>query len=1144
MTTLRFMGDLPLWAGAALAIIVAIAVWRLYRRERSGWLLAMLRAAAVALVLLMLTGPVLVHRYQRALRAQVNVFLDSSMSMGLTDKQMTEARKLLLASEHGWLNKSKLQTAMYEAAEDLAEARRATQPLRRLNQPTADRLTACVAQFNDAIGKAADRLADVDGDVLPTPPAPNERWNRLKILSVKTDAGAESQHLDDGSVLMSGALPEKDNYTIVAAPDLWRITGVRIDAIPDRSLPHQAAGRNPDNGNFIITHMSVALIDPAGNITPIKLTDAAADYTQGDMDVAAMLNDDRNRGWGTNDRQKDPHFAVVKFDAPIDVVPDAKLQVKLEHQCQWNHHMIGRFALSATGMSDPIASVKPDRKKTDTEADKPVPAATLMAELAARLQKPAAALADLSLSDEDEDLARRTDTNRRLAILETEAAYFESWLRDSFESYCRGLVASNDDTYKKAIEQFDQTTRWQRVTDSLTGEGAVLSKLAESHDVQLVELGPGEPQVRWTSVDPKDLDALKKDQPTSSVSDLTTGVKTRLGGETGDKQVAEQKRSGDDAAPTVAVIISDGQHNRGPSPVALAQSLGARDVGVYTVLAGSPKPAEDLSVLDIEAPESVYHEDRMRGRVVLNDTMPVDREFTIRIQHGDDTLWERKLRTTGAGQRAIDYDLSIRDAVAKEKGDADKNKKVEVDSLPMTLRVKIDAIPDETRTDNNQAPVSLRAIIQRPRVLVIDGRPRWETRYIASMFERDERWQLNLVYADPTEGEPRNWIKRGSGKGEFPKDRASLLAYDLIVLGEVQPNVLSDEEVTWLRDFVAQRAGGLIMVDGRRGYLRAMGQTALEPLMPVTWASADGMRATSLRLTETGEHMAALVLAEKTEENVERWRQLPPPHWVAPAKLKPGAEALAEAVVSQRRSSKDPDAASPVIAVRRFGAGKVFYIGMDETWRWRYHVEDRDHRRFWNQVSGWVIEQPFAVSDQFVRLGVDNTTYAPGDSAQVRVRLSDAEGRPVPAATVMAVLWRDGQRVGDVALDADQNAAGLFEGRTAALEPGKYEVTVSVTGQPDDQMQAKTAFYVAPPEVGELAKLSADAELMRQVADAAQGRYLREEQMDRLPQMMAPLNRTRTIETQTALAQSYLWFLPVIGLLSLEWVIRQRRGLM
>ena len=412
------------------------------------------------------------------------------------------------------------------------------------------------------------------------------------------------------------------------------------------------------------------------------------------------------------------------------------------------------------------------------------------------------------------------------------------------------------------------------------------------------------------------------------------------------------------------------------------------------------------------------------------------------------------------------------------------------------------------------------------------------------MFERDERWQLNLVYANPTDEAPSKWVRRGTGKGEFPKDRQTLLSYDLIVLGEVAPDVLSDEEISWLRDFVGQRAGGMIMVDGRRGYLRTMGQGVLAPLMPVVWQSADGVRATSLRLTEAGEHMAALVLSEKSEENIERWRQLAPPHWVAPTKLKPGAEALAEAVVSQRRSSRDPDAASPVIAVRRFGAGKVFYLGMDETWRWRYHVEDRDHRRFWNQVSGWVMEQPFAVSDQFVRLGVDDTTYAPGDSAQVRVRLSDAEGRPVPAATVMAVLWRDGQRVGDVALDADQNAAGLFEGRTAALASGKYEVTVSVTGQPDDQMKAKTAFYVQPPEVGELAKLNADAELMRQVADAAGGRYLREEQVDRLPQMMAPLNRTRTIQTQTALAQSYWWFLPVIGLLSLEWVIRQRRGLM
>ena len=34
MTSIRFIGDVPLWSGALVAFAAALAVWLLYRRER------------------------------------------------------------------------------------------------------------------------------------------------------------------------------------------------------------------------------------------------------------------------------------------------------------------------------------------------------------------------------------------------------------------------------------------------------------------------------------------------------------------------------------------------------------------------------------------------------------------------------------------------------------------------------------------------------------------------------------------------------------------------------------------------------------------------------------------------------------------------------------------------------------------------------------------------------------------------------------------------------------------------------------------------------------------------------------------------------------------------------------------------------
>ena len=51
MTTIRFVGDFPLWAGALVALLVGVVAWRYYRREshdlpgRLRWWLPALRAA-------------------------------------------------------------------------------------------------------------------------------------------------------------------------------------------------------------------------------------------------------------------------------------------------------------------------------------------------------------------------------------------------------------------------------------------------------------------------------------------------------------------------------------------------------------------------------------------------------------------------------------------------------------------------------------------------------------------------------------------------------------------------------------------------------------------------------------------------------------------------------------------------------------------------------------------------------------------------------------------------------------------------------------------------------------------------------------------------------------------------------------------
>ncbi|MEM6474174.1 MAG: hypothetical protein AAF802_31845, partial [Planctomycetota bacterium] len=90
---LRFAGDLPTWSVILMAVLAVVCVLWLYQRETKklaspyNFLLPSLRAAAVAMVVLVLAGPIWHHRQVVGTLGSVVFALDTSKSMSLVDSQ-------------------------------------------------------------------------------------------------------------------------------------------------------------------------------------------------------------------------------------------------------------------------------------------------------------------------------------------------------------------------------------------------------------------------------------------------------------------------------------------------------------------------------------------------------------------------------------------------------------------------------------------------------------------------------------------------------------------------------------------------------------------------------------------------------------------------------------------------------------------------------------------------------------------------------------------------------------------------------------------------------------------------------------------------------------------------------------------------
>jgi hypothetical protein len=140
------------------------------------------------------------------------------------------------------------------------------------------------------------------------------------------------------------------------------------------------------------------------------------------------------------------------------------------------------------------------------------------------------------------------------------------------------------------------------------------------------------------------------------------------------------------------------------------------------------------------------------------------------------------------------------------------------------------------------------------------------------------------------------------------------------------------------------------------------------------------------------------------------------------------------------------------------------------------------------------------------------------------------------------VLFRDGQRVATISLAPDDG--GLFRGKSAALETGSYEMSVESAVVPEGQLKARTQFKVAAKESGERSMLSINEDLLRQISTASGGNYFREEQCDELVAALKGLSDGRIEERDTVLWQEWPWFAAIVSLLTLEWILRKRAGML
>ena len=189
-------------------------------------------------------------------------------------------------------------------------------------------------------------------------------WQVLTPAQVTAESGSMLAVQPDGSILASGETPAQDTYTITLPTELKGITAIRLEALPDDSLPAKGPGRA--EGNFVLSEIRVTVGE-----TPVEWKSATAQHSQEKHPVKHAIDGKDDTGWAVAPKFGQPNESVFATKEPLTSDGPTTLKVALVQKSPHEKHLLGRFRISATTSAEP-PSANPIPPALVTLVQKPV----------------------------------------------------------------------------------------------------------------------------------------------------------------------------------------------------------------------------------------------------------------------------------------------------------------------------------------------------------------------------------------------------------------------------------------------------------------------------------------------------------------------------------------------------------------------------------------------------------------------------------------------------------------------------------------------------------------------------------------------------------------------------------------------------
>jgi hypothetical protein len=296
-----------------------------------------------------------------------------------------------------------------------------------------------------------------------------------------------------------------------------------------------------------------------------------------------------------------------------------------------------------------------------------------------------------------------------------------------------------------------------------------------------------------------------------------------------------------------------------------------------------------------------------------------------------------------------------------------------------------------------------------------------------------------------------------------------------------------------------------------------------------------------LELTPHAERYPFMRLGESDLENTNAWSNLKQLPWYQPvAQVHDQAYVLAEHPTDTCRDDATPQ---PLIAIRRYGAGEVVYLGFNEMWRLRRLYGNRYYQTFWSQLIYRLGMSHAPGSDKRFVVRTDRQQYRVGDKVILTVDAYDedyepltGESLPEPSLAAELTVERSNQ-TGDQAREfrVPLLRRGVFETQIAVDTASRYNIRVI---DPVRGRASQVPFEVTE-RSAERRQAVRNLQLQEQLAAESLGKSY---DLLTVDQLVDDLRAEPIVELHTRtrpLWSTPLWFMLLTGLMLSEWFWRK-----